>query len=261
MLVAETMLAQTQAARVAKAYPALLERFPTPQALAGASLGELLRCWDGLGYPRRAAALHAAARVISERHGGTVPHDLGDLLELPGVGQYTARAVLAFAWSAPVGVLDTNVGRVLARARAGRRLARGEAQRLADELSAASPVPAREWNLALMDFGALVCRARLPRCPDCPLRAAKACAWRSTVAGDPASGSAGVSGRQGRFAGSDRQGRGRLLRAALAGPIPPAAIAPAAGWPEDPARAERATARLVAEGLLGVGKDGALRLP
>jgi len=224
VLLSETMLAQTQAGRVAARYPALLEGFPTPAALAAAPLGELLRAWSGLGYPRRAAALHAAARAIVERHGGAVPATLGELLALPGIGPYTARAVLAFAFGRPVGVLDTNVGRVLARAWAGRRLARSAAQQHADALTAAAPLAPREWNLAVMDFGALVCRAR-PACPGCPVRAAGACAWMGAASAtpapaaatpapaaatpalagatpalaaatpDPAAGSAGVSGR------------------------------------------------------------------
>ncbi len=269
VLVSETMLAQTQTGRVAARYPDLIARFPTPAALAGAPLAELLRAWCGLGYPRRAVALHAAAGEICARHGGELPGSLDELESLPGVGPYTARAVLAFARSQAVGVVDTNVGRVLARAVAGRRLARREAQHLADGLTAAAPAPPREWNLALMDFGALVCGARAPRCDSCPLRRVGACAWRAVPAPpaggeavvDPASGSAAVSGRQGRFEGSDRQGRGRLLRAACAGPIPAGLVPTVAGWPDDPARAARVAGQLIAEGLLSCGADGALRLP
>jgi A/G-specific adenine glycosylase len=268
VLVSETMLAQTQAVRVAARYPALIERFPVPAALAASPLGELLRLWSGLGYPRRAAALHAAAGAICERHGGEVPPALDELLGLPGVGAYTARAVLAFACSAPVGVVDTNVGRVLARAVAGRRLDRRSAQQEADDLSDAAPVASREWNLAMMDFGALVCRARDPGCASCPLRAAGRCAWRASSAApagagppDPALGSAGVSARQRRFPGSDRQGRGRLLRAACDGPVGSDRVADAAGWPDDRSRAERVARALVSEGLLAVGADGSLRLP
>ncbi len=275
MLVSETMLAQTQTARVAARYTQLLERFPTPGSLAEAPLGELLRAWSGLGYPRRARALHAAAQAMCERHGGEVPATLDELLALPGVGPYTARAVLAFSRSVPIGVVDTNVGRVLARAVSGRRLGRPEAQRLADQLTAAAGLDPRDWNLALMDFGALVCRARLPGCDRCPLLAAAACAWRGApdAAGaasasgdppagpDPAAGSAAVSTRQARFAGSDRQGRGRLLRAACEGPIAAGRLAEVAGWPGDEARARRVAADLLAEGLLSSGADGSLRLP
>lgn len=270
VLVSETMLAQTQAARVAARYPELIARFPDPATLAAAPLGELLRSWSGLGYPRRAAALHAAATAIVARHGGAVPGRLDPLLALPGVGEYTARAVLAFAFGAPAGVVDTNVGRVLARAVAGRPLRRPEAQRLADSLTAAAPAGPRDWNLALMDFGALVCRARSPGCEGCPLRPAAACAWRRergaagarSVAGtDPAAGSAAVSTRQTRFRGSDREGRGRLLAAACAGPVGASFVAAAAGWPDDQERAARVAAALVGEGLLVAGGDGSLRLP
>lgn len=259
VLVSETMLVQTQSARVAGRFPELLARFPTPAAMAAAPLGEVLRAWNGLGYNRRARWLWAAARRIVDEHGGQVPEALADLLALPGVGAYTARAVSAFAHGSPAGVVDTNVGRVLARAVAGERLSPAAAQALADAL-----VPAgrsRAWNLALMDLGSLVCTARRPACERCPL-AAGHCAWRRREgAADPAVGSAATSRPQAAFAGSDRQGRGRLIRAATACPVPKGHLAAAAGWPGDPGRAERVAAALVAEGLLVAAENGTLRLP
>ena len=134
VLVSETMLVQTQAPRVAARFPEVLDRFPTPAALADATTAEALACWTGLGYNRRALWLQRAARRVVEHHRGAVPDDLDDLMALPGVGPYTARAVLAFAFGRPVGVVDTNVGRVLARAVAGRRLSPAEAQSRADRL-------------------------------------------------------------------------------------------------------------------------------
>ena len=260
VLVAETMLAQTQVRRVAERYPAFLERFPTPRACATAPLGELLRAWSGLGYNRRAAQLREAAQAILGRHGGAVPGGLAELLALPGVGPYTARAVRAFALGEDEAVLDTNVGRVLARALAGRPLGRAEAQASADAL--VPPGGARRWSLALMDFGSLCCSARAPSCASCPLGRDRVCAWRTLgTPEDPARGSAGVTTRQARFAGSDREGRGRLVRAACGGPIPPGALPALAGWPEDPERAARVAADLVAEGLLAVRADGSLVLP
>jgi A/G-specific adenine glycosylase len=265
VLVAETMLAQTQVARVAPRYRELLERFPTPNGCATAPVGELLRCWTGLGYNRRAVALHAAARTIVERHAGEVPASLPELLALPGVGPYTARAVLATAFEQPAAVVDTNVGRVLARAVAGSTLRAKEAQALADTL--VPKARSRDWNLALMDFGSLVCRSRPPACDHCPLRAAGVCAWRSAKdAGaveleDPALGSAGVSTKQSRFAGSDREGRGRLVRAACAAPIRLGELAELAGWPDDPGRARRVASALVTEGVLAETPGGELRLP
>lgn len=260
MLVAETMLAQTQTVRVARSYPGFLGRFPTPAACAKASLGAVLEAWSGLGYNRRARSLHEAARSIVTRHGGSLPQDLDALLALPGVGPYTARAVLAFAFGFDVGVVDTNVGRVLARAIAGRSLQPAEAQRLADSL-----VPtgiARSWNLAVMDLGSEVCAGR-PRCSRCALGAAGLCVWADSgfPAPDPAARSAGASGRQPRFAGSDRAGRGALVRAALAGPIGASDVATAAGWPDDPGRTAKVVAGLVAEGLLVAAPDGSLHVP
>ena len=262
VLVSETMLAQTQAVRVAIRYPAMIGRFPTAASCADAPLGEVLRQWAGLGYNRRAVALHSAAITVVERHGGSVPGTLEELVALPGVGPYTARAVLAFAFGRDVGVVDTNVGRVLARAVAGTALGARPAQELADSL--VPPGRGREWNLAVMDFGSLVCTARSPGCDSCALAAAGACAWRSAESGashDPAFGSAAVTTPQVPFAGSDREGRGRLVRAACAGPIAPEQVATAAGWPDDRDRASRVARDLVAEGLLAVGTDGTLRLP
>ena len=260
VLVSELMLQQTQVARVVDRWAAFLERFPTVGTCAAAPVGDVLRLWSGLGYNRRALNLHRAAVAIVDRHRGLVPDDLAALQSLPGIGPYTARAVLAFAFERDVAVLDTNAARVVARAAAGRRLAMAEAQRLADSL-----VPDGEgwrWNQAMLDLGATVCTKQRPRCERCPLPTARACAWMAAgrPEPDPAVGSAAVSGTQPRFAGSDRQGRGRLLDALRAGPVAVVAVADAAGWPEDPARAERIAAALVAEGL-AVRCDTGLALP
>ncbi|MBO0886952.1 MAG: A/G-specific adenine glycosylase [Acidimicrobiales bacterium] len=260
VLVSELMLQQTQAPRVAPRYRAFLARFPTPAACAGAGPGDVLSAWAGLGYNRRAVSLHRAAVLIVERHGGRVPADLESLVALPGVGPYTARAVQVFAFGQGAGVVETNTARVLARAVAGRRLGPGEAQALADRLAPAGR--SWEWNQALVDLGSLVCRSRKPACHECPL-SGRYCSWhaagRSTP--DPARGSAGVSGRQSRFAGSDREGRGRLVAAARRGGVAAAGVALAAGWPEQPDRAVRVADQLVAEGLLRRAADGGLVLP
>jgi A/G-specific adenine glycosylase len=176
-----------------------------------------------------------------------VPGELGALLALPGVGPYTARAVRVFAFGIDTGVVDTNVARLLARAVAGRSLRQAEAQDLADRLVP----PGRAWafNQALFDLGAALCTSRAPRCGTCPLR--RRCAW--AVAGhpdpDPAPGSAGTARPQRPFAGSDRQGRGRLLAALRRGGVARRDLAPAAGWPDDVTRACRVTEGLVAEGF------------
>jgi A/G-specific adenine glycosylase len=254
------MLQQTQSGRVASRYPAFLARFPTPAACAAAGAGEVVAAWAGLGYNRRALSLHRAAKAIVECHQGQVPGDLRALMALPGIGPYTARAILAFAFERALGVVETNTARVLARAVAGRRLARSEAQQLADRM-----VDVRrpwEWNQALMDLGALLCVAGEPACHRCPLARA-ACSWHAfgRPAPDPASGTAGTGGKQSRFAGSDRQGRGRLIAAARLGRIAPSELAVAAGWPDQPDRAARVAEQLVAEGLLRRADRGGLGLP
>ncbi len=247
VLVSEAMLQQTQVARVAPRFTAFLATWPTPADLAAAPLAAVLEAWAGLGYYRRARDLHAAAGAIVARHGGRVPDDLDALRALPGVGPYTARAVLALAFGRDVGVVDTNAARVLARAFAGAPLTATAAQRLADDL-----VPAgtgRAHTEAMLDLGATVCTARAPRCDVCPIAAG--CAWRADGADapDPAATTAGTSRPQPRFEGSDRQGRGRLLAALRAGPVARTRLAAAAGWPEDAARAERVAGGLVADGL------------
>lgn len=258
VLVSELMLQQTQVSRVVPKYAAFLERFRTVAACAAAPAGDVVRLWAGLGYNRRALNLHAAARACVERHAGQLPATLAELQGLPGIGPYTARAVQAFAREADVGVLDTNAARVLARL-AGRRLAPREAQDMAD-----SYVPVGEgwaWNQAMLDLGATVCTKRVVRCDQCPVTAH--CAWH--LAGhpdpDPSDGSAGTSGRQSTFEGSDRQGRGRLVDALRLGPVAAADLAAATGWPDDPERAERVAATLVVDGLAEPDGAGNLRLP
>ena len=246
VLVSEVMLQQTQVDRVVPRWRAFAERWPTPAACAAAPLGDIVAFWVGLGYNRRAVNLWRAAVAVVERHDGRLPADLGTLLALPGVGPYTARAVLAFAFEADVAVVDTNVARILAR-RAGRQLTGREVQAAADAL-----VPAGRswaWNQAVLDLGATVCTARSPRCEHCPVRAG--CVWHGSanLQPDPAIGSAGVSGGQSRFAGSDRQGRGRLVAALGQGPVARSNLAVVMGWPADPGRADRVAETVVADGL------------
>jgi A/G-specific adenine glycosylase len=259
VLVSEVMAQQTQVARVVPAYERFLAVFPSPASCAAAPLGAVIRAWHGLGYNRRAASLHRTAAALVAEHGGRVPGDLGALLRLPGVGPYTARAVLAFAFEVDVGVVDTNAGRVLSRAVAGRPVRAREAQELVDAM-----VPdgaGWEFGQALLDLGAEVCVAGAPRCAGCPLR--RRCRWsaRGRPLPDPAIGSAGVSTPQAVFDGSDRQGRGRLIDALRRGEVRAEAVAVAAGWPDDPARAGRVAAGLVDEGLVARDGAGTLSLP
>jgi A/G-specific adenine glycosylase len=256
VLVSEVMAQQTGVDRVVGYYTAFLERFPTPPDCAAAPVGDVVRAWAGLGYNRRAVHLHRCAAAVVERHGGALPRDLPALLALPGIGPYTARAVLAFAYEDEVGVVDTNVGRVIARW-AGRPLRPAEAQAMADDL-----VPAGwswAWNQAVMELGGTVCRRRRPRCEACPARSG--CVWslRGLDVPDPADGSAGVGGGQPRFEGSDRQGRGRLVDALRRGPVAHRDLPAVMGWPDDPARATRVAATLVGDGLaIDVGPHLAL---
>jgi A/G-specific adenine glycosylase len=259
VLVSEVMLAQTQAARVAERYADVIAMLPTAKDAAGRSVGEYLGLWAGLGYYRRALSLRECAIAIVSRHGGVVPNDLQALLALPGIGAYTARAVLAFAFEEPVGVLDTNIGRVLARAVVGQPLTRPEAQRVVDEL--VSGKRPREFNLALMDLGATLCSSQHPSCATCPIEAASSCCWRRQGGDDPAPRSAGTSRLQPRFEGSNRQGRGRLLRAARISPIPSSAVAAVAGWPDELDRADSVASQLVDGGLLVRRLDGSLEWP
>jgi A/G-specific adenine glycosylase len=257
VLVSEVMAQQTGVDRVVPHYQRFLARFPDPAACAAALVGEVVRQWAGLGYNRRAVSLHRCAQVLVAEHRGRLPADLAALLALPGVGPYTARAVLAFAYEREVGVVDTNVGRVLARWE-GRTLRPTQAQALADGL-----VPAGRawgWNQAVMELGGTVCARRRPRCAVCPVR--PWCAWAAAglPAPDPADGSAGVGTRQPRFDGSDRQGRGRLVEALCRGTVPDGDVAGVMGWPGDQARADRVVIGMLHDGL-AVRDGNTLRLP
>lgn len=248
----EVMAQQTQVARVAERWAPFLERFPTPTACAEAPVAELLRWWTGMGYNRRALNLHRAATVVVERHGGALPAELDALLALPGVGPYTARAVLAFAFEADHAIVDTNTARVLARWEGQRLTARG-AQAAADRALPAGSAWA--WNQAMLDVGATVCTRRSPACTACPV--AGWCEWAraGNPQPDPADGSSGVSVGQTRFAGSDRQGRGRLVEALRAGPVDLSDVPGVVGWPADPERAARVVAGLLSDGLATTDGD------
>jgi len=173
VLVSEVMLQQTQVSRVLDYYPRFLARYPTVEDLAGASAPAVRESWAGLGYYRRADNLRRAAALVAERHGGRFPDDVTALRTLPGVGRYTAGAVAAFAFGRDAPILDTNAARVLARVFGGGRRRTRSARLWA---LAAAAIPAGrgyDFNQAIMDLGALVCRARSPGCPACPTR--KAC--------------------------------------------------------------------------------------
>src|SRR3954454_25009451 len=209
VLVSEFMLQQTPVARVLPVYDVWLARWPSPADLAAEPSGEAIRAWGRLGYPRRAIRLHAAATVIRDEHGGEVPDSFKALRSLPGVGDYTASAVLAFAFGRRQPVLDTNVRRVLARVVSGDGVppaAVTTAERsVARDLLPDDEPTAATWSVALMELGALVCTAGTPRCDACPVRDGCACrpAGHPAYDGPPRRGQA--------WPGTDGQCRGRLM--------------------------------------------------
>lgn len=248
ILIAEFMLQQTPVARVIPRLAEWLERWPTPAELAAVPPGEAVRAWDRLGYPRRALNLHGAAVAIAERHGNRVPSEVHELLELPGVGPYTARAVAAFAYGVRTPVVDTNVRRVLARALDG-NAEPGPPKTRQDLEAMAGILPtdatrARLTNAGAMELGQVLCTTRSPRCATCPL--AQSCAWRA--AGYPEYEGPRPA-KQKRYAGSDRQVRGLILRELRAADIPVPGDTIEALWP-DSAQLERALAGLLRDGLV-----------
>lgn len=265
VLVSEVMSQQTPVARVAPAWEQWMERWPRPADLAAAAPADVLRAWQRLGYPRRALRLRECAAAVVERFGGAVPATEEELLTLPGVGAYTAAAVVSFAHGRRALVLDTNVRRVLARVSQGRALPppgltvaeRAHAARLLP----ADPVLAVRWNEGVMELGALVCTARSPRCTQCPL--ADRCRWR--LAGAPPDADAARRRKQA-WQGSDRQVRGRLM--ARLRELPEGATVAGAdllallpGSATDPEQPGRALAGLLADGLVSEPVPGAYALP
>jgi A/G-specific adenine glycosylase len=258
VLVSEFMLQQTPVARVLPVHEAWLERWPTPADLAAEPSGEAVRAWGRLGYPRRALRLHAAAVAIVADHGGVVPDSYDALRTLPGVGDYTAAAVAAFAYRQRQVVLDTNVRRVLGRAVSGvefpaRSVSKAEREVAAALLPADAPTAAT-WSVAVMELGALICTADRPKCPTCPV--ADTCAWHT--AGRPAY--VGPPRPVQTYAGTDRQCRGRLLAVLRDAPgsVPKARLD--AAWDLDDQR-ERCLASLLDDGLVVAAGDGRYALP
>lgn len=258
VLVSETMLQQTPVRRVEPVWWEWMRRWPRPSDLAAASQAEVLRAWGKLGYPRRALRLHQAAEAIAAEHDDVVPSDVDTLLGLPGIGTYTARAVAAFAYGRRAPVVDTNVRRVVARAVHGagdagppspnRDLADVEALLPDDDAKAA------KLSAAIMELGQTVCTARAPGCDLCPI--AHDCAW--LAAGCPEY--AGPPKKVQRFAGTDRQVRGKLLDVlrGASGPVERADLDRA--WSEAGQR-DRCLDSLLVDGLVEQTEDGRFALP
>ncbi len=248
VLVSEVMLQQTPVNRVLPVYEEWVTRWPTPGDLAVEPAAEAIRAWGRLGYPRRALRLHSAAVICTERYGGFVPSDLDDLRSLPGVGEYTAAAVAAFAFGQRQAVLDTNVRRVYARLFDGQEFERAGATTATERQRALALLPvegraAADTSVAVMEFGALVCTARAPRCDGCPIQTH--CRWNTaghpTWEGPPRLGQS--------YKGTDRQCRGRVLAALREASDPLARTEFDNVW-HDEAQLNRALVGLIADGLV-----------
>ena len=258
VLVSEVMLQQTPVVRVLPAWQQWMADWPSPGDLAASPAGDAVRAWGKLGYPRRALRLHAAAADVVTRFGGEVPPSYDDLRTLPGVGDYTASAVAAFAFGRRHVVLDVNVRRVLTRVVAGSELPpvsvtrteRAVAERLLPEDGGA----AAAWSVGVMEVGALLCRPVNPRCPSCPLR--EGCTWRA--AGHPPDD--GSPRRVQTFAGTDRQCRGRLMDVLRGQPHPVTTDQLALAW-DDTEQRSRCLTSLLADGLVTRRPDGTYALP
>jgi A/G-specific adenine glycosylase len=253
-LVSEFMLQQTPVTRVIPHLEEWLTRWPTPAALAAVPPGEAVRAWKSLGYPRRALWLHACAVAITDEYGGVVPDDVDALLSLPGIGDYTARAVAVFAYGSRHPVVDTNIRRVIARVVDG-DAEPGPPSAKRDLAAMASLLPADRaasvaFNAGMMELGAIVCTARAPKCDGCPVR--DTCAWR--LAGYPAH-TGPRKAVQKKYEGSDRQVRGLVMAELRASHLPVKRLELEAVWPDETQR-ERAIAGLLADGLAVETSDG-----
>ncbi|WP_024627466.1 A/G-specific adenine glycosylase [Bifidobacterium sp. A11] len=289
VLVSEVMSQQTQMSRVVPYWTAWMKVWPDAASLAAAPKAEVITAWGRLGYPRRALRLQECARQVASQYADRLPQDYDQLVALPGIGDYTASAVMSFAYGERIAVIDTNIRRVLSRVFLGRESKGGAASReerqLAwqvlpededsevsdhhvngdDSLGTADPQirsaawrepPSARWNQAVMELGATVCVARKPACDICPL--AGHC--RFLKAGLPGLGTGRTRPRQ-RFAGTDRQIRGSILQALRQASGAPVSRKDLKSLCDDEIRLDRCIASLDEDGLLEIGQDGRLSLP
>lgn len=236
VLVSEVMLQQTQAARVVPYYERFVARFPSAEALAAAPLSEVIAEWSGLGYNTRAKRLHDAAKIVAE---AGWPQSADDLERLPGVGSYTAQAVAAFAYGQPVPAIDTNLRRVLSRWHGEILDPKGLGRAAVVAMAEADPA---DWNQAVMDLGAGVCRPRNPLCGECPVSAW--CAGPGTY--EPPR-------PQSKFEGSVRQVRGAVMRALIGGDRGFTGLVETTGFSPD--RVADAVAGLIDDELIEARED------
>lgn len=251
------MLQQTPVSRVVGPWQEWVRRWPVPSAMAAEPAGEVLRAWGKLGYPRRALRLHECAKVLAAEHDDRVPDDVETMLTLPGIGDYTARAVACFAYGQTVPVVDTNVRRVIVRAVHGREQPANPSRRDLADAEALLPrsddgsyaASAPRFSAALMELGALVCTARNPKCDNCPL---VDCTWVGL--GRPAH--AGPPRRVQKFAGTDRQVRGLLLDVLRNSNDSVDRAALDVVWTSDTAQRDRALDSLLVDGLVEITANG-----
>jgi A/G-specific adenine glycosylase len=254
VLVSEIMLQQTPVARVLPIYIEWMKRWPTPAALAAATPAQIITAWGRLGYPRRALRLHECAKVISEKYKGRIPDTQSELRELPGIGDYTSAAIIAFAFEGRSLVLDINIRRVFARVIDGVEVptaAPTKSERQEREKLIPSKNP-HVWAAATMELGALICTAKNPKCGQCPL--ADLCIWRSLdypLSDQPK--------RTQSWHGTDRQCRGVIVQALRENPaLSKKEIMQL--W-DVPSQVEKALLTLLEDGLLVEQKGQRFSLP
>jgi A/G-specific adenine glycosylase len=214
VLVSEIMLQQTPVARVLPIYIEWMKRWPTPAALAAATPAQVITAWGRLGYPRRALRLHECAKMISTQHKGRIPETQSELRDLPGIGDYTSAAIIAFAFEGRSLVLDINIRRVFARVIDGVEVptaapTKSEREKREELIPSKNP---HVWAAATMELGALICTAKNPKCGACPL--ADQCIWRSLdypLSDQPK--------RTQSWHGTDRQCRGVIVQALRENPV------------------------------------------
>ena len=246
VLVSEVMSQQTPMSRVIGPWHEWMNRWPTPDDLAEEDSGEAVAAWGRLGYPRRALRLHSCAVTIATEHDGVVPNSYDELVALPGIGDYTASAVVSFAFGGRATVLDTNVRRLIARAESGiancpTSVTRAE-RVVADALVPDEDVRAAKWAVASMELGALVCTARSPQCEVCPIR--DSCRWVIDGKPDNAPASRGQP-----WKGTDRQCRGVIMDVVRNSPRGVKVQMALSAWPE-PDQASRCLESLLDDGLV-----------
>ncbi len=207
VMVSEFMLQQTPVQRVLPVWEKWLAKWPTPRDLAEAKRSEVITDWGRLGYPRRALRLHESATIIARDYKNAVPQDLTDLRSLPGVGEYTAAAIAAFAFNQSTLVLDVNIRRLFARVIDGVEFPTASPSQIERRLRTdLIPSDGAKWAAATMELGALVCTSKNPDCAACPLK--RQCAWRK--AGYPKSE---LVRKSQAWVGTDRQCRGVIVQA------------------------------------------------